>query len=440
MPVEAGTLVGTGTRAEGERLPPSVEGELRSLLEQEGFRRPLRLARAKVEERGGVRGAIALQGITPEEVRCLGGLLGRAWRAPSAGADVPRLELRRIDAALRGSRFLCTLPEALELLHGRPLLDHRAARQALRDGREAVWEQASAHLACTDRRTAEWLERVRRTGALARLAYAEEGDELLACLDAAVLLPADPPEAQAVLAARLRGSAHAFDTGKPAGALLMSLLAAWARRPTPTSAADRRELLDRFGVLTDSISCAVVALNLPVRGDGLVAGMTRLAAGRHLSLTLGNLTCEPLPMLGCEVFMCENPTVLSEAERRLGAACPPLVCADGQFTTACLRLLQALASSGCEIRAHGDFDWGGLHIVSRAMQTLGVKPWRYDAAAYREAVAAVPTTRLSSRAPREPDPQLRELAAAIHAHGRAVHEEALLDVLIDDLRAVARNA
>jgi uncharacterized protein (TIGR02679 family) len=139
-------------------------------------------------------------------------------------------------------------------------------------------------------------------------------------------------------------------------------------------------------------------------------------------------------MRGCEVFMCENPTVLSEAERRLGAACPPLVCADGQFTTACLQLLEALVSGGCEIRVHGDFDGGGLHIVSRAMQTIGAEPWRYDVAAYRQAVATVPTTQLSSRAPRELDPQLRELAAAIGADGCAVHEEALLDVLLDDLR------
>jgi uncharacterized protein (TIGR02679 family) len=410
-------------------------GELRALLAQEGFCRPLHLARAKVEEQGGARGAITLEGITPEEVRCLGALLGRAWYAPVAGADVPRLELRRIDAALRDSRFHCTLPEALELLHGRSLRDRRAARQALRDGREAIWERASTHPACADRRTAQWLEHVRRTGALARLAYAENGDGLIACLDAAALLPADPPEAQAVLAARLRGSAHALDAGQPCGALLVSLLAAWAQRSMPTGAAERRELLARFGVLSDSISCAVVALNLPVRGDGLVAGMTRLAAGRHVSLTLGNLACEPLPMLGCEVFMCENPTVLGEAERRLGAACPPLVCADGQFTTACLRLLEALVSGGCQIFVHGDFDWGGLHIVSRAMQTIGAEPWRYDVAAYRQAVATVPTTRLSSRAPRELDPQLQELAAAIGGDGRAVHEEALLDVLLDDLRA-----
>lgn len=415
----------------------NAAGELRRLLEQDGFRRPLRLARTKVEEQGGVRGAIALPAITAEEVRCLGALLGRAWRAPLAGSDVARLEMRRIDAALRDSRFRCSLPEALELLHGRCLDDRRAVRLALRHGREAVWERAAAHPACADCRTAQWLARARHTGALARLAYVGDGDGLLACLDAAVLLPADPPEAQAVLAARLRGSAHALDAGEPAGTLLVSLLADWARCQTPTTAAERRELLARFGVLTDSISCTVVVLNLPARGDGLVAGMTRLAAGRHLSLTLGNLASEPLTVHATEVFMCENPTVLGEAERRLGAACPPLVCADGQFTTACLRLLQGLVAGGCRIQVHGDFDWGGLQIVSRAIQTVGAKPWRYDVAAYRQAVAAVPTTELSSRAPQALHPELRELAEAIGADGRAVHEEALLDLLMEDLQSAS---
>jgi uncharacterized protein DUF2399 len=53
-----------------------------------------------------------------------------------------------------------------------------------------------------------------------------------------------------------------------------------------------------IGVLSDPISCAVTVLNLPVCGDGLVR-------------------------------------------------CRPLVCADGQFNTAWLLLLEALATAGC---------------------------------------------------------------------------------------------
>lgn len=406
--------------------------ELRELLSQEGFERPLRLAREKVEALGQAAGTITLTAVSPEELRCLTGVLGGRWLAPVPGENVDGLSLRRLDVALRESRFACTLTEALELHTGEPLANHRASRAALREEREAVWARASAHPAAADPRTAAWLERARRTGAIARLAY-DEGEALLACLAAAAELPARPPEAIAVLAARLLGSAHALDADRPAGQLLVSLLAAWQRRPAPSGAAERRELLARFGVLSDPISCAVTVLNLPVSGDGLVAGMTRLAAGRHMSLTLGNLVCEPLTLLATDVFVCENPTVLAEAERRLGAGAPPLVCADGQFNTACLRLLEALAGAGCRLRVHADFDWGGLSIASRAIQTAGAQPWRYGPEDYREALARVRTAELSTRPAPQLDARLAPLAQALRASGRAIHEEALIERLLDDL-------
>jgi uncharacterized protein (TIGR02679 family) len=411
--------------------------ELRELLSQEGFQRPLRLAREKVEARGEATGTITLTVVSPEELRCLTGVLGRRWRAPVAGEDIDALSLRRLDGALLESRFACTLLEALELLAGEPLANRRASRAALREERDAVWARASAHRAAADPRTAAWLEQARGTGAVARLAYADEGESLLACLDAAAELPARPPEAIAVLAARLLGSAHALDADRPAGQLLVALLAAWRRRPAPSGAAGRRELLAAFGVLSDPISCAVTVLNLPVAGDGLVAGMTRLAAGRHLSLTLGNLACEPLSLRATDVFICENPTVLAEAERRLSARAPALVCADGQFNTACLRLLEALAAAGCRLRVHADFDWGGLSIASRAIQTAGAQPWRYGPEDYREALAWVPTAELSPRPAPQLDARLAPLARALRAGGRAIHEEALIEPLLRDLAATA---
>ncbi|MCA1683428.1 MAG: TIGR02679 family protein [Actinobacteria bacterium] len=318
------------------------------------------------------------------------------------------------------------------------------SRTALREERAAIWARASAHPAAADPGTAAWLERARGTGAAARLVYADHGEALLRCLDAAAELPARPPEAIAVLAARLLGSAHGFDGDQPAGQLLVALLAAWRRRPAPTGAAGRRELLAAFGVLSDPISCAVTALNLPVAGDRLIAGMTRLAAGRHLSLTLGNLISEPLSLRAADVFICENPTVLAEAERRLGAAAPALVCADGQFNTACLRLLEALAAAGCRLHVHADFDWGGLSIVSRAIQTAGARPWRYGPEDYHEALAQVPTAELSRRPAPQVDARLAPLAAVLGARGRAIHEEALIEPLLRDLaepgRAVGPSA
>jgi uncharacterized protein (TIGR02679 family) len=231
----------------------------------------------------------------------------------------------------------------------------------------------------------------------------------------------------------LLGNAHALDADQPAGQLLVSLLAARQLQPAPSGAAGRRELLAAFGVLSDPISCAVTVLNLPVAGDGLIAGMTRLAAGRHLSLTLGNLECEPLSLRATDVFICENPTVLAETERRLGAGAPALVCADGQFNTACLRLLEALAAAGCRLHVHADFDWGGLSIVSRAIQTTRAQTWRYGPEDYLEALALVETAALSTRPAPRLDARLTPLAQAMRAGGRAVHEESLIEPLLRDL-------
>lgn len=414
-------------------LPASETHALRAYLGQPGFQRLIAEARRKVEHHGRVAGTVTLERCTPEEVNCLAGLLGRRYRPPAPGDPAP-VRLSSVDAALRGSRFAVGLDQALELLGG-PLADHRAARHAVRDGRAAVWTRAEVHPAAGDPAVVAWLEHARARGGIARLAYEDDGAGLMLALDVAAQLPLTPPEAQAILAAGLRGDAHALDAGTAAGQLLVNLLAHRDGIPAPGEASERRALLERHGVLTDSISCAVVALNLPVAGDGLVAGMTRLAAGRHLALTLGNLTDEPLAFTPATVFVCENPSVVRKAERTLGAACPPLVCADGQFTTACLRLLEALRDHGCQLHVHGDFDWGGLNIVSRAMQTVGAQPWRYDVDSYQQAIASRPTAGLASRRPRNLHPSLRPLAAAIAAAGDGVQEEAVLDLLMGDLQS-----
>ncbi|MBI5103497.1 MAG: TIGR02679 family protein [Solirubrobacterales bacterium] len=418
-------------------LPATEAQALRAYLGQPGFQRLLAASRAKVEQHGRVAGTVTLEDCTLEEIQSLAGLLGRRYRPPTPGGPAP-VRLASVDAALRSSRFAVGLEEALELIGG-PLANHRAARRAVRDGRAAVWTRAEAHAAAEDPAVAAWLEHARSRGAVARLAYEDDGTGLMLALDVAAQLPLTPPEAQAILAAGLRGDAHALDAGTAAGQLLVNLLAHRDGIPAPGEASERRALLERHGVLTDSISCAVVALNLPVAGGGLVAGMTRLAAGRHLALTLGNLTDEPLAFTPATVFVCENPSVVRKAERGLGAACPPLVCADGQFTTACLRLLEALRDHGCDIRVHGDFDWGGLNIVSRAMQTVGAEPWRYDVDSYRDAITARPTAGLASRRPRNLHGRLLPLAAAIAAAGHGVHEEAVLDLLIEDLREASRR-
>ena len=89
---------------------------------------------------------------------------------------------------------------------------------------------------------------------------------------------------------------------------------------------------------------------------------------------------------------------------------------------------------------HADFDWGGLSIVSRAIQTAGAQPWRYSPEDYRDAVTSVPTTELPQHPPPRLDARLAPLAQALRSGGRAVHEEAVIESLLNDLAELSRPA
>jgi len=115
------------------------------------------------------------------------------------------------------------------------------------------------------------------------------------------------------------------------------------------------------------------------------------------------------------------------------------VCTSGWPNSAVCLLFEMLTAGGAEIRHHGDFEWGGVRIAAWLRIRLGALRWRYDAPSYEAAASAnaVPGKRLAGRPPAtSADP---DLIPAMLARGRTVHEEAVLNQLLDDLaRAAAR--
>ena len=69
------------------------------------------------------------------------------------------------------------------------------------------------------------------------------------------------------------------------------------------------------------------------------------------------------------MFACENPAVLRRACAELGPACPPLICAEGQPSTAFHKLARIAVAVGGELAYHGDFDWPGVAITARVIAT-----------------------------------------------------------------------
>jgi uncharacterized protein (TIGR02679 family) len=124
-------------------------------------------------------------------------------------------------------------------------------------------------------------------------------------------------------------------------------------------------------------------------------------------------------------------------EAAADAACAkPLVCTSGSAATVVMTLLDALAASDCRFAYRGDFDWPGITLANRIIRRYETLPWRLDAEDYERLAAAgqaegIPQLPLDGRpvhADRDPG-----LAPAVTAHGVALHEEATLDVLVEDL-------
>jgi uncharacterized protein (TIGR02679 family) len=130
------------------------------------------------------------------------------------------------------------------------------------------------------------------------------------------------------------------------------------------------------------------------------------------------------------VFVCENPTVVEAAADTLGERCPPLVCTDGIATTAGTDLIAGIAALGCVVIARADFDDAGLVVVDQIRRVAPeMRPWRFDQIAYAEFVPSHLSDALRASG---------DLRSAIKVGG-AVHEERLLDLLLDDLRHEATH-
>lgn len=403
-------------------------------LRDAGLARLLAEARNKFEAVGGAGGRITLSALHPHEALAIDSLWKpSARRRPRRGQDFS-CSLRDLDASLVAT-FGLTLEEVLRRTGG-PLRLRPAERSDRRKRSAEFWDELLSHRLCQRMPAVrEWLEQLRSTGALGAQPNASaRGDVLRVCLDLGDTLPRDPPIERSTFANEALGDPHALDDGTSVGRWLIALLAAREGSRGRLPAGERRTLLQRFGVLCDPASATVLTLGLRPVGDSRLEQALRLLAGGHVVLTLGQLSRATLrfePRL-C-VRLCENPAVVLRAEDRLGAAASPLVCTGGWPGSAVCALLEALRSAGARLEHHGDFDWEGLAIARWLRDRYDVHPWRFDAAAYRDAVAVGRTPLPALGSPRHRHPPHDPLVAELLRRGCALSEEAVLDELIADL-------
>jgi uncharacterized protein (TIGR02679 family) len=135
----------------------------------------------------------------------------------------------------------------------------------------------------------------------------------------------------------------------------------------------------------------------------------------------------PLTAADDIVHACENPQVL----QAIAAAGPdrPVICTSGNPSATGSLLL-----SRVQVRYHGDFDWPGIAIARRILATGGL-PWLFRQADYLRALDHIPAdARLPLTDKPEDTPWDNKLRTVMERAGSAVHEEAVIDQLLSDLR------
>ena len=395
------------------------------------YRRLLTAARRSLERTGGdLTGRISVADPDDAERKAIIGITG--VHQP-AGTRRLTVSLTTLDAAVaRGSGY--GLAELLTEVGG-PLRNRPVAAASLAASRAelaALAEASPLYLACDWYR--QWLGELGQDGTLTRLAI--QGD--VAILGQAVhvleFLETRPAGAGLIalpaLAAQITGNTKALNHGTGLATLVLRALAVQAGVARPGSAAQRRDLWDRAGVLVDDLASRVLVLNVPAEGEGLGEWLTGAARyGTPFQVTLHQLAAHPIQVSGPRIFVCENPAVLRRACSELGAACPPLVCTEGRPSTAFHRLVGLAVGAGAELWYHGDFDWPGVAIAADVIGRYGGRAWRMGASDYR--LAARPGVRLAGDPVNTPwDPGLAE---AMSVEGHAVYEETVGDQLLADL-------
>lgn len=366
-------------------------------------------------ERGAASDAFVLDRLSTGERLALEQLLGRRGRSASSMS----LSLTEMDQALARAGLAESLRRALEQLDG-PIRDIAAERLVARAG----WEEALARAA--DARLAELLAVPQGRGLLKSVAGGDPAVGAALVDDAQRVLALLPAEGLplARLAAHALGDAHALDEGRPVATLVIASL----RAPGETR---QRETWSRMGIMAGELASPVLTFNL--RADSaaplgrVLLGATEMGQPLHLSMRLLAGAGPDWRLVGARVFVCENPTVIAMAADRLGRDCAPMVCTDGMPSGAQRTLLSQLGACGARLLYHGDFDWPGLRIANHVIRTFKAAPWRLGAEHYRPE-GGFPLTGDPVEALWDP-----RLTPAMSASGLGLHEEAVIEELLEDL-------
>lgn len=385
---------------------------------------PLWSSVAAALDRNGVdwRGRITLPELAPEGRRRLGVVIERAvvpGRRTVALADLSGGVER-----IARSTLLDVLAELGHAPAGRR--EAALARQAAVRDRRAALTAVVEELTPTAGWLPGWADAAWRDGLLAGRS-ADAVDAVVRRV-AVIAECGGTGRSRTEIAAQVLGDAHALDSATPLATLITRAL---AERDGP---GPERVVWERAGMPLDLVSAPALTWGLPLLGDTAVAVAARAMTGAGLPLHLSTVALRHAALrvaAGVAVLVVENPRLVeSAAQRRLPGA---VLCTNGNSTTAPTEAVLALGAAGARLRYHGDIDVAGLAMTGRAAE-IGCVPFEMSARAYLDALTAAAEHDIAlphDPAPVPPTPWDPDLAVAFSVHRLVVHEERVMDAVLD---------
>lgn len=400
---------------------------LRALLGLDAWKWWRDRVRAELEAGRPIPATITQQKPTEAEREAANRLLGTPGVLGPVRIKSAELELMLRDAAIAEGIAACIVA-----LDG-PIVDRVAQRDAGVSAWNAVYGDANTTLAqlCPSANLREILT----SGLLRRLAANQPQDAHLLIAQAASVmtrLQARPSMHLAELAAVATGDAHALDRDRALGRFILRLTG-WSG---DEGVLTWRAAWSSLEIQVDAVSASTLTLNLRAFGDARLVRVCESMVGEPIRLTARQLdrTDTSFSVRDRTVFVCENPTVVAAAASALGALCPPLVCVDGRATTPSLLLLRQLERDGAKMLYQGDGDWPGIAIAADLRRHVALGAWRLTS---RDLSLLGDRSGPPLEGQRVETPWDPPLADALALRGSALYEEAVLDLLLGDLRAAA---
>ncbi|WP_070121705.1 TIGR02679 family protein [Bacillus marinisedimentorum] len=411
-----------------------------------GFHRLFSLFKKKYESYGRIGGSVRLTNFQEKEIKSI---------ARFFGDDVDRLKAKGTITLLSFERKLQETKfeglGLLDLLQGyfdEPLVTKKEAKEQ----KQLEQQKKLARLSAEFLNLSFWFRHLQSrspdTYWINRLLDEERFADYCRTLSRAMAkLPADY-ERLPVFSQRIAGNPHAFDLSTELGKLWIHVLhvkrGAENMSAPPADTESINDLLMDFNLLRDDITNYVTCANITAETEKGEHPMWKAASE---TASVMNVPMRELLKVRkvypqnrkSKVWIVENSGVFSSLLDAVPHA--PLICTHGQFKLAALRLLDMMVASGCKLSYAGDFDPEGLAMAVRLKERYrdNIEYWRMSFDSYKKSNPTVSISeerlfKLNSLT----EPGLSDVVDEMKRLKRAGYQEALLEIMINDLKVAEK--